>query len=870
MRRLPPIALAACFCGILLAAPTAAQVPARVPNSTLQMPAESFSSLAYQMENLNPGAIGDPVAMASPPGDMRLFVVDRAGIIRVIPDLDNPAPVVFLDIRNQVEAEFGEEGLLGLAFHPDYTTNGQFYVYYTATNNTSAVHDDTISCFVVDPNDPNAADPSSEVVLIRQPGDQWGRNHNGGDLHFGPDDYLYIALGDGGSWAYAQEIDDDFFSGILRIDVDQLPGNLAPNPHPSSVGPYAIPADNPFVGATSFLGSAVNPADVRTEFFAVGLRNPWRFSIDPVTGMIIVGDVGEGDFEEVNMIVAGGNYGWPFREGAADFQGGTPAGVTLIDPIHAYGRSEGLSVIGGFIYRGTRLPELNGHYIFTDWGSGEIRALVPNGLNPVDDVVLMDWSGFGPSAFAPDPRNGDLLMCDVTGWATSIRRLVRNPNGTTENLPPTLAATGAFSDLATLTPNPGIIPYKINVPFWSDDTIKSRWFSIPDTNLTMDFENTAHWAFPASTVWIKHFEIDMEQGNPSTRRRLETRFLVKTDDNVYGATYRWTGPTAADLVPEEGMTENLQRTIAGSPVSQQWTYPSRGSCLSCHTPEGGHALGFSTVQLNCDQVYGSETENQINALRDSGYFGNPASVPPVRSLPWLAPADDTTTSIEHRARSWLHANCSQCHHGSGIANWDARISTNLSEADILDALLNDSKGDAANRVIAPGDTDHSMILTRIATRGSGQMPPIATSVVDDSGVALVTNWINELTGYQDYGTWSLANLGFVAPHDGDVDGDLLRNYDEYLLDFDPANPLETWQIAPLSWPAGGNPTIQFERRANRAFIIECSTDLDQSDWEFLNVPGNEWRYPSATTQASVEDITAPANRKFYRVRLLEP
>ena len=867
MLRSPQIAI--CVATLLACSPARGQVPARVANTTLQMPAEAFGSVAYRMENLRPGDVGNPVAMASPPGDSRLFVLDRNGRIMLIPDLDNPVSEVFLDLSSRVEAGFLEEGLLGLAFHPDYANNRKFYVFFTEVNPAAdRVHNDTLSCFLADADDPDRGDLSSEVVLIREPGGQFARNHNGGDLHFGSDGYLYISLGDGGNWNNAQKIDDDFYAGLLRIDVDQRPGNLAPNPHPSSVGPYSIPADNPFVGATSFNGSAVDPDEVRTEFYAVGLRNPWRFSIDPLTGAIIVGDVGEGDFEELNSIVAGGNYGWPFREGAQDFRGGTPAGTTLSDPIHAYGRDAGLSVVGGFIYRGTALPELNGKYIFSDWGSGEIRALDPDGLNPVSATVLTTWSGFGPSAFAPDPRNGEILMTDASGGGGSVRQLVRNPNGTVDNLPPTLSATGAFSDLSTLTPNPGLVPYEINAPFWSDDAIKTRWFSIPDQGLTMGFDTETPWHFPASTVWIKHFEIDLERGNPSTRRRLETRFLVRTLDGIYGATYRWTGPTTATLVPEEGASETLLRTIDGESVAQEWSYPSRGSCLTCHTPAGGYALGFNALQLNCDQSYGSETHNQLDALDAMGYFPPAPPLPPARSLRKLVDPGDTTASTTHRARSWLHTNCSQCHFGSGVANWDARFTTPLGEAGILDALLNEPGSDPANRVVAPGDPAHSILLSRMATRGSGQMPPIASSIIDEDGVALLTAWINDLAGYQDYDSWSLAQLGFVAPKGGDEDADDLDNYGEYLLRLDPDNPAERWGIDSIQLAVDGAREIHFQRSAGPVYQIDWSDDLQ--NWHFLNVPGNEWQPSGTAGAATISDPTPQSGRRFYRARLIGP
>lgn len=717
------------------------QIPNRVENTTLDMPAEMFSSVDYELEDLSPGEIGHPVALVSPPGDNRLFVVDRVGIIRVIDDLDSPSPAVFLDIRDRVDSDFLEEGLLGLAFHPDFASNGTFFVFYTRTNSDPViVHDDTLSRFQLSSENSTVGDPASETILIRQPGNQWSQNHNGGDLHFTDDGYLLVSLGDGGISSNSQQIDGDFRGAMLRLDVDGHEDSLSPNTHPASVGNYWIPPDNPFVGATSYHGSSVQTSDVRTEIFALGLRNPWRFSVDSVTDQILLGDVGEGSAEEINLIESGGNFGWPFREGFEANSGTPPSGATFLDPIHAYDRDDGLSVIGGFIYRGNRFPELNGRYVFTDWGNGEIRALIPNGQNPVSAEVLASSFGFGPSAFGPDPRNGDILVAHG-----SIRRLVRSDEDTGEALPTTLTATGAFSDLSTLSPNPGIVPYQINVPFWSDDGEKSRWFSVPATDLQMGFGASSPFVFPTSTVWIKHFEIEMTEGNPASRRRLETRFLVKTEAGIYGVTYRWNAEeTEAFLVPEEGTTEVLDRIVGGSPIAQTWTYPSRSDCLSCHSPAAGWALGFDSGQLNRETPFGGESHNQLLAFHEMGYFDS--AIPSPDSLMALSDAEDNSASLEHRVRSYLQANCAQCHRDGAIATWDARISTPMENAGILNGLLNDNGGNPDNRVVVPGVPNRSMLLTRISTRGAGQMPPLASHVVDSRGVELVTEWIQSLAG----------------------------------------------------------------------------------------------------------------------------
>ena len=544
--------------------------------------------------------------------------------------------------------------------------------------------------------DPDQADAGSEVVLINQHDQE--ANHNGGDLHFGPDGCLYVSVGDeggaGDTYQNSQRIDKNFFSGILRLDVDKRAGNPEPNPHPSVIttasglAGYSVPADNPFVGATRFNGLPVDPAKVRTEFWAVGLRNPWRFCFDPATGFLYCGDVGEDNWEELDIVVKGGNYGWNYREGLDEFPPGssrtTPPDFAPLPPIleYAHGTSadQGDSITGGVVYRGNRLPELAGAYVFGDYVSGNIWMLRYDGANTVPVGSLSARSGI--SAFGIDPASGDVLLADQNG--DTVKRLVSGTGGSSDaTLPPTLADTGAFRDLASLTPNPGIVPYDINVPFWSDNARKRRWFSVPDTNLKIDFDPARNWSSPAGTVWIKHFDLELTNGVAASARRLETRFLVRNSSGIYGVTYRWDSASNATLVPEEGLDETFTITEGETVRTQVWHYPSRAQCLLCHTTAAGLALGFNTPQMNRDVHYGSGPENQIAALNRAGYFSAP--VARVNTLRALASPTDAAVSVDYRVRSYLAANCAQCHQPGAVAqgNWDARVTTPLSQAGII-------------------------------------------------------------------------------------------------------------------------------------------------------------------------------------------
>lgn len=855
----------------------------RLPNTTLDVPLEPPTSAFAVQEAFGTLSFSTPVALVTPPGETnRLFIVEQAGVISVITNLAAPNRTVFLDITGRVlpPSQFEtEQGLLGLAFHPRHASNGYFYVFYTGNDTTTGFgRHDIVSRFQLLGGNPNQGDPNSELKLIRQQDE--ASNHNGGDLHFGPDGYLYISTGDEGggndTYANSQRIDKDFFSAILRIDVDQRPGNLLPNVHPSTTPNYFIPADNPFIGATSFNGSAVNPADVRTEFWAVGMRNPWRMSFDPATGDLLCGDVGQSAREEVDLIIRGGNYGWNYREGkiARPGSGAPPAGFSAIDPLLDYPRSGvstniGTVVIGGITYRGTRIPQLYGAYVFADSGSGNIWAMRHDKTNATSWYWLATHGAI--SSFGRDPRNGDILMA-VLG-ANRIRRLAPS-TGTGTPLPATLADTGAFSDLESLTPHAGIVPYELNVPFWSDGALKSRWFSIPDTNQTMTFSAQGNWAFPTGGVWIKHFELELTNGMAASRRRLETRLLVKNAGGVHGFTYRWGDSTSnASLVAPEGLDEAFVISDGGLLRTQVWHYPSRSECQACHTAAGGYIMGFNTAQLNRSHDMGEGVAPQIQALASAGYFGN--TVSNVNLLPTLPSLTNANVSREHRVRAYLAANCISCH-GPGAtapAQWDARFVTPTAQAGLLEGPLVNDWGNPSNRVIARGSPDLSMILQRISMRGPGQMPPLASTVVDTQAVALLSAWItNDLPWHQTFAEWQVAQFGSTnapgAQWNADYDGDGDNAYLEYLNGTNPKLASSRWPVSHLT--SGTTFYTLFHRTANRGYEVQFTDTLaDPLGWRPLDSPWNAPQFFSGDALWFVPDAIEPSQDRLYRVRVYE-
>ena len=866
-----------CLC-LTVFAGFAGTSPLRVAAPSLTIPANPPVQ-AYTLQNaFGSLTFSRPVGIVTPDGETnRLFIIERSGTISVITNLAAPTSTQFLNLGASILTgtdQGNEQGLLGLAFHPGYQTNGLFFVAYTTSSN--GIRFDRLSRFQVSSTNANSAQRNSEAILINQSDD--ASNHNAGDLHFGADGYLYMSLGDEGGgddqFQNSQRLDRDFFSGMLRLDVDKRPGNLPPNTHPAVSTNYFVPADNPFIGLTTFNGRTFAASAVRTEFWAVGLRNPWRFSFDRVTGKLWVGDVGQSAREEVDIITRGGNYGWNFREGFIARPGSStpPASFSAINPVHDYPRNDGFSIIGGLVSRTERLTDLYGAYVFGDYGSGNIWSLRLGTNNTVQRRLLAVNQNI--TAFGTDPSNGDILVCDIA--AQRIKRLVRSGASTGTPLPATLTATGVFADTTNLTVNPGILPYSINAPFWSDLASKKRWFSVPQTNQLITFQPNTPWQFPTGTVWIKHFEMEITNGVPSSSRRLETRLLVRNTNGVYGITYRWGDSlTDATLVPEQGLDEPL--TIYnpdGTTLRQQtWHYPSRTECLSCHTAAAGWALGFNTQQLARGQDYGSGEIPQLSALAQAGYFN--ASLPSDFLHTAYAPIDDERASLEHRIRSYLSVNCSGCHQpgGGGGGAMDFRLATRFANSGILNGLLNSPGSDSATRVVVPGDLEHSMLFQRIANLGPGHMPPIGTSVLNSNAVAAVAQWItNALPALETYPQWQIRWFGDtnspLAALEANPDGDTLSNAAEYLLRSNPTTASPPWEAHITTDPLG--PNITFPRAANRLFQVQWTqTPTDPASWQPLDVPDNAPYFPSDTSPATVTDQQPLTTARFYRVRISE-
>ncbi len=314
-------------------------------------------------------------------------------------------------------------------------------------------------------------------------------------------------------------------------------------------------------------------------------------------------------------------------------------------------------------------------------------------------------------------------------------------------MPPLLSLTSAFKDVRNLTPNENLLPYDLIVPFWSDGAVKTRWASIPDEKIK--FSPTGEWGFPAGTVFVKTFELPVDETNPQLKHRLETRLIIRDiTGGVYGVTYKWRSDNSdADLLATN-LTEAIPVKTATGVRTQMWYYPSRQDCLTCHTANAGYILGVKTRQLNRDLTYPSgEADNELRTWNHLGLFNTNLNEVDIENLPKLARADDTSRSLEDRARSYLDANCAQCHRPRGtVAYFDARYDTPLSKQGLVNGpVLIDQRIDSS-RVVAPKDIWRSILFLRANSIEGFKMPPLARNEIDQAGMKLLREWIESLTG----------------------------------------------------------------------------------------------------------------------------
>lgn len=746
----------------------AAAPPFRLAAGLTSLPASLELRTSWRLVPAFPDiGFDDPVSLQEVPGTGYLAVSEREGRLYAF---ERRAGVrdkrLMLDLSAYNQGE-DDAGLLGVAFHPQFAeptsaNRGYVYVHYAfrdmpivgmpppvTTRTRSRLARFTVNL------DTLVADPASELVLIDQ--DDQNIWHQGGGLFFHPrDGFLYLSVGDEGS-AYClldncQRIDKDLFSGVLRIDVDQIGGNVS---HPIGRQPlsgatanYFIPNDNPFVGG----------AGVLEEFYALGLRNPYRMTYDPVDDVVWIGEVGQEGREELNVLAPGANFQWNVFEGTLRSRGADPAvrlGVWTA-PALELDRRQALSIIGGYVYRGQLLPDLVGKYIFADFTRGRIWALdydVEAGQVTVGDMDLLMTAEFrervnGITSFGVD-ADGELYFLTL-GANSKIQRL--ETIGTELNAPVVLSDVGIFQDLEALTPRDGFVDYTVQSPLWSDGADKQRWLALPHGE-AVGFTETGPWSFPDGTVFVKHFAMALDEREPARQTRLETRVLVAgAAGKYYGLTYKWnTEQTDAILVEDDTLDRLDVITADGGQRTQSYFYPGPNDCVTCHNPEAGYVLGVRTAQLNGPLVApapggtGQATEQlALWALR--GMFDEPPDLANLGRYSRLTPLSNETASLEDRVRSYWDANCSMCH---GVrtnirAEWDARYETPLAQQGVVGGVALNPAEDGATLLVEPGNAAQSILYQRSATLGGRRMPPLGTHRLDEQYLDVLQRWIEAL------------------------------------------------------------------------------------------------------------------------------
>ena len=702
------------------------------------------------------------------PGTDQLVVWEREGHVwRFKNQPDVAAKSLVLDISDHCQG-WGDCGLLGLAFHPGFQTNHYVYCYYVAVDVGTVSGGpstpapifgklyDRVSRFTLDA-DLNFV-PGSESILVDQlTACTW---HNGGGMFFNPDDgFLYWTDGDD-EVGRTQTISHDLLSGVFRIDVDMRGGNISHvpprQPENGTTTNYFIPNDNPFVGQ----------AGVLEEFFGLGLRSPHRMTYDPPSKRIFLGDVGDSTWEEINIIEPsdpkGLNFQWPAVEGVTGDLLPPYVGVSK-PPVLVYGHDEGLAVIGGLVYRGSRFAdELGGKYLFTDNASGSVWSLDETTVPPTKVLLGTFWHSYNPypgidnlgiSSFGSDADH-EIYLCQLGNHGGGIFTLEKVGTPVeSKKFPPRLSQTGAFTNLTSLGATGELLPYGVNSPLWSDNAGKQRWVSVP-TNAAVTVSDSGDWTFPGGTVFVKHFDMVTDETNPSAPvRRLETRFLVIQDDGAaFGATYKWRLDNSdADLL-DARLEETLLITTKSGMRTQVWQYPSPSDCITCHNPVAKGVLGVSPRQLNGKFTYNTGvTDNQLRTWNHLGLVTPAIDEQGIDSMVKLPSITDESVPLEARAKSYLDANCAFCHQPGGVpALWDGRFTTPLATASIVNGQVNHTLGYVEPKIVVPGDIDRSVLFIRATSSNTLiRMPPIARQEVDKTAMTVIERWIQSLANTND-------------------------------------------------------------------------------------------------------------------------
>jgi putative heme-binding domain-containing protein len=710
-----------------------------------------------------------PLLIARMPGSDRLFVGEQEGkIFSVDPMTPNAKPDLFADLRRDQKkltpnpAAKGVDQLFGLVFHPQFERNHFAYVCYTLNGKKgpkvgqfdpekNLPDGSRVSRFLVkmDGGAPTLDLSTEEIVLTFEQG-----GHNGGDLHFGPDGMLYISTGDAADPnppdPFKTGTDcSDLLSSVLRIDVD----------HKADGKNYAIPKDNPFVGVTH------KSKPVRPEIWSYGFRNAWRMSFDRKTGDLWVGDVGWEAWEMVHKLSRGSNHGWSLTEGRQPINVSLDPGPTPVvtPPVIELDHSQAASVNGGYVYRGKKFPEWDGKYIFSDYMTKRFWAATIKGDRCTELVDLIDPQ-IRSACFGED-HAGELYFADYdTGLLYTFEKNTK-PAYDPRAFPTKLSDTGLYADVKANKLAAGVYPFQVNAQAWADGATSERFVALPNKEAVKWHDERqkigyVEWlpftmVFPKDSVLGRTLTLEIE---PGKAKRIETQILHYDGAFWQAYTFAWRDDqTDADLIPADGTEKYLMvadKRVPGGKREQMWSFASRTQCLTCHTPWAEVSLAFNGEQLNKVVTVDGKQRNQLAAMCDLGMIERldkknkpkePFTDANTAKLPKLTDPHDDKASLNDRARSYLHANCSHCHRNGGGGSVPFELTKGSDLKNVLD--VKPTRGDFGlkdARIVSKESPTQSTLLFRMLKFGKDRMPHIGAEVPDIKGIRLVAEWNSSL------------------------------------------------------------------------------------------------------------------------------
>lgn len=683
----------------------------------------------YKMVRAFPNlVVKQPLALFPEPGTDRLFLLHHLG--------GWSGPTRLLALKDDQEVSETEQlievrGLaIGFTFHPDYEKNG--YVYLGLNDSRQGRPKTTqVVRYTVDRKPPYRVDPKSETLIIEWP----SNGHDGGDVTFGNDGYLYVSSGDGSSDSDANltgQSLNDLLACVLRIDVD----------HPAEGKAYSIPKDNPFVSRPGACG----------EVWAYGLRNPWRLSYDKTSGQLWVGQNGQDLWEQVYLIKKGGNYGWSLFEGSHIFHSQRQAGPDpILPPTAEHSHSDARSLTGGRVYRGPSVPSLTGVYVYGDWSTGRVWGVKHNGEQAEWHKELVD-TPFNITGFGIDHKQ-EMYVIDHAGAFYRFTPTTE-ADKPTQPFPTKLSQTGLFASVAQHKPVDSALLFEVAAPQWADGATMERFAGITQLEKIQQkpqLNAGGSWTLPNGSVLVQTLSLNLasEDGQPK-RTRIETRLLTRQQGEWVGYSYRWNPEqTDAELVASKGTAaayDVADSSSAEGRREQIWRFPSRAECMSCHSRASGFHLAFNPLQLNTESRINGTVQNQLQAFENIGLFEGklPAARQNDRHL--VNPYDEKAP-LESRVRSYFHVNCSTCHvkEGGGNAKMQMSISSSTRQMELIDVNPLHARFDLPDaKIVAAGAPERSVLHYRMTHRDTSQMPPLVSTEVDHQAVKLITEWIRGL------------------------------------------------------------------------------------------------------------------------------